>query len=193
MLILNTALRNAFDVLFVNNRPIVYFMIQINNSFFPNGVRPIDQYFNDGSYAFDGLCVYFHYPGQFFTSEYTIKYNWDPILNKTRQPMMSFTVTGVEVIKQRNKPDKICFEDWRNYDEYLRDAVMSEVGCKPPHWKTSKNMRLCSLKQQMEKFNMRNIRKKVSSFPQPCNSIHVILYKYAETEWDVSFAGTVNY
>ena len=170
----------------------MYFIIQIRNSIFPDGVRPIVKWADDGVTT-DGMLLHFHYPGQFSTVSWDPIDKWDPIINKTKNTVMYFTITGLDVMKQRNKPNKTCIEDWRHYDEILRDFTMSRAGCKPPYLTTSKNMTLCASKQQMKKFNIRKIHKTVSSTAHPCNSVQDIQYKYTEAEWNNSFAGEVSY
>ena len=156
----------------------------IRNTVFPKGIRPVYSYF-DGSNPDDGagFFIYLHYPGQRFTSYYTIKYDWDSRGNNTNDYYMKFDAKDVEVIRHRNKPTQRCFEDWQNYDQMIMDNVIREAGCRPPHWNTTLNLTLCSKSDEMQHFKDQPTTAKVQEFDPPCNVIERIQSDYFEDDY----------
>lgn len=181
----------TFDIPYLKQQLVSLFGMVIRNSIFPKGVRPV--YFGfDGSNPDDGggFLVYFHYPGQRFTSYYTIKYEWDSKINNSNPYYMKFDVKDVEVIKHRNKPQQPCIDDWRNYDQVIMDDIMLKAGCRPPHWDTTQNLSWCSKPEQMKHFKDQPTTTKVQSFDHPCNVIESLHYTYYEKEFPKQLKGS---
>ena len=181
----------TFDIPYMENKLIWYITIDIANTIFPKGVRPlldIQNIFNgtDPSQG-DGFLVYFHYPGQRFTSYYTAKYEWARGTNITIPYYMEFYVENVGVMKHRNKPTQKCVKDWKNYDQRIMERIMTrDAGCRPPHWDTSLNLSLCNTKEQMKFFRDQPFKLNVSP---PCNTIQRLSYTYYERQWDTKSKG----
>ena len=181
----------TFDVPYLEKKLIWYIAIDIANTMFPKGVRPlidIRNVFNgsDPSKG-DGFLVYFHYPGQRFTSYYTVKYEWGRGTNTSIPYYMEFYVEDIGVMKHRNKPKQKCVKDWKNYDQRVMDMIMTKsAGCRPPHWDTSLNLSLCTTRDQMKFF-----RDQPSKWhlPPPCNTIQRLRYAYYERQWHKEFKG----
>jgi hypothetical protein len=122
-----------------------YFEILIKNSIFPHGKRP---HGND-----EGLFVSsLHYPGQRFTGYYTFKSDWKLRTNNGNNYHMNFKIQNVDVTRHRWKSNKCCFEDWKNYDQYVMDNIMLEAKCHPPLWNPTSNLSLCSNSTQFNTF-----------------------------------------
>lgn len=166
----------TFDIPLVEDKLVWIFDVKVDNKFFKDNVRP-DRYQYDA-----GFYAYFHYPGQRFTSGYTIKYDWEAKSNQSNPYMMSFDVKDIEVTINRNRPQDPCIEDWRNYGKVLMDDIMLKAGCKPPHWKTSHKIPMCSKPEQMVYFEDQPSTTKVESFGPPCNVIQSLQYTYEENE-----------
>ena len=98
-----------------------YFHLNINNRIFPDGARS----------AGNEIYTYIHYPGQRFTSYYTIKHDFISRQNESNEYAMRFEVRNIDVITRRNKLDERCVEDWRNYDTNFMKNLVDEVGCHP--------------------------------------------------------------
>ena len=146
------------------------FDLLINNNIFPNGARSPD------------TRIYLHYPGQMFTSYYTIKHEWDLRVNRTKSYIMSFNIKNIDVITHRNKPQAPCVEDWKKYDEYVMNVIMLESGCRPPHWISNTALPKCSNSKQMTKFAEKPTISKVMSLRPPCKSIDRLDYDYLEAD-----------
>ena len=187
-----SALRKCFtfDIPYLHQQLVFNFAMDVKNTFFGNGVRPV-YYGFDGSNPNDGggFLVYFHYPGQRFTSYYTIKYEWDSRLNKSKSYVMKFGVKNVEVIKHRHRVQEPCVEDWRNYDQFIMEDTMMEAGCRPPHWNTTQNLTLCSKPEEMKYFEDQPTTTKVQSFGPPCYVVENLHYDYHEMDWPQKIDG----
>ena len=104
-------------------------MISINNSVFPNNMRPSSGRF----------LIMFHYPFQLVRSIYTTFYNW-PSREKqsSRYYAMQFHIKAVETLKRRTDGNTECY-DWKYFDSETIEDVMKSVGCQPPYWKSIHN------------------------------------------------------
>jgi len=146
-----------------------YFEIFIKNTIFPYGKRP---YWKDG----DFFTSYLHYPGQWFTGYDTEKFDWTSRSNNSNNYAMEFRVKNIDVIRHRWKPQERCFEDWKNYDQYVMDNIMLKAKCHPPHWNPTSNLSLCSNSTQMIKIR----RFSIDEYDPPCKVIQRLDYTYVE-------------
>ena len=148
----NSSIRKcfSFDVPFMENKSVFEMNIVLRKTIFPNEIIPLDA---SNLKERGGLYVYFHLPGQRFTSYYTIKHNYDPKIETTQIPELAFKITDVEVMKRRNTRKNRCIDDWRSYDHLVMNDIMSFAVCCPPHWNTSKKMPRCSTAHQMKFFD----------------------------------------
>ena len=165
----------TFDIPFMKNKQLHGFGLRVRNSFFPRGVRPtaLDK---------DKFSVYFHYPGQRFTSLYTIKYDWEPKSNRSRSYYMRYELKDVEVNRHRIRPQEPCIEDWKKYDQIIMDGIMLKAGCRPPHWETAHNLSMCSKSEQMAHFVDQPSTTILEAFGPPCTAIENLHYRYYEQE-----------
>ena len=166
----------TFDIPFLEKKQVFMFGLRVKNSFFPQGVRPTTK----DEHRFS---VYFHYPGQRFTSIYTIKYDWEPKSNRSNPYHMQYEMKDVEVNRHRIRPQEPCIEDWKNYDQILMDEILLKAGCRPPHWETARNLSLCSNSEQMAYFVDQPSTATVEAFGPPCTVIENLHYRYYEEEY----------
>ena len=122
------------------------------------------------------VYTYLHYPGQRFTSYYTVKPNLISHRNLSSKDRISFTVRDVDVITRRNKKNEPCVEDWRHYDDQYMQRLMKKVGCHPPHWKSEHDLPICSDASQMKSFSGQPNTFAVESFGLPCKMIDRLQY-----------------
>ena len=116
-------------------------MISINNSIFPNGIRP----------ASGRFLIMFHYPFQIVRSIYTTFYNWPSQENSnSRYYAMQFHIKSVETLKRRKDGNRECY-DWKHYDSKTIEDVMQSVGCQPPYWKSKYKRQPCHSSTQMKR------------------------------------------
>ena len=155
-----------------------FFGIYINNDIFPIGRRP-------GRNDAGRFYTYLHFPGQRFTSYYTVKSNWMLRTNNSESYFMEFTIKNIDVITRRSKPKKRCFEDWKNYDSYIMGNVMTEAQCHPPHWIPTSNMPLCSNTTEMKKFISQPTTGQIEEHRPPCKVIERLDYEYEEADENI--------
>ena len=165
----------------------------LQNTIFPKGIRPQYHPFNGTNPdTGGGFATYFHYPGQRFKSYYSMKFDWKERDDDTGDYKMRFAVRDIEVLNHRNKVNKPCIEDWRNYDQVVMDGIMRNVGCRPPHWDTTlKNLTLCSTAAEMKYFKDGPTTAEVQTVHQPCNVIENLHYDYLEKD-SLAIQETVN-
>ena len=175
----------TFDIPFMKGQPVFRLILTVKNSFFPQNVRPTYwPFYGHNPEKGKGFMVYFHYPGQHFTSVHTVKYDWKHISNYSNTYRMDFGMSYIEMMRRRNRPQHTCIEDWRNYDQIMMDDIMLKAGCRPPHWTTSNNFSLCSKREQMTHFENRKWTEKVEAFGPPCKVIERLQYSYNEDEYE---------
>ena len=159
-----------------------FFGMYISNDIFPHGRRP-------GPSDVGGFLTYLHYPGQRFTSYYSVKTGWELKTNNSQNYIMYFTMKNIDVITRRNKPHKTCFEDWKNYDRYIMDRIMTEAKCRPSHWTTTLNLPLCSNATAMKNFKWQPSTAQIEIYGPPCKVIERLDYTYHEKDEKEDLAG----
>ena len=95
---------------------------------------------------------------------------------------MIFTIKNVDVIRHRWKPQERCFEDWKNYDQYVMDNMMLKVKCHPPHWNPTTNLPLCSNSTQLKYFEREPSIADIKKYDPPCKVIQRLDYTYVEDD-----------
>ena len=95
---------------------------------------------------------------------------------------MLFKIKNVDVIRHRWKPQKRCFEDWKNYDQYVMDNMMLKAKCHPPHWNPTTNLPLCTNATQMKIFIEQPTMDEIKKYDPPCKVIHRLDYTYLEID-----------
>ena len=150
-----------------------YFGVYIKNDIFPNGKWPQRK---DGG----GFFTYLHYPGQRFTSYYTVKNQWPLRSNKSENYEMLFIMKNIDVLTHRRKASDMCYEDWKNYDQFIMDSIMVDNKCRPPHWITDKKLPICSNVTEMAKCSLQPSTAQVDRYDPPCGVIERLDYTYQE-------------
>ena len=169
-----SSLRKCFTVNapFTEQKPIWGLSLYIKNSIFPSGKR--EPY---------NLYTYLHFPGQRFSSYYTIQYDWAPrTINDSQNFAMLYEIKNIEVDTYRNTRQEPCDSEWQNFDQHLMDDIMLEAGCHPPHRNSTHNIPICSNSSQMKKVDRQPSTTKVDSYAPPCKSILRLDYDYKETD-----------
>ena len=150
-------------------------MVAINNSIFPDGVRPESH----------GFQLMYHYPFQLSRSYSSVIYNWPYRSNeKSDYYAMQFYMTDIEMLRRRQDGNEHCF-DGKYYDTAFYEHIMRSVGCRPLYWKSTLDVEPCDSKVQMSsivKYYIANHfrNKSVPIFYRPCVEIMKIQTKYLE-------------
>ena len=156
--------------------PLDEVMIALNNSIFPNNVRP----------SLEGrFLLTYHYPHQVLTSLKSMMIAWPPRIAKSYY-IMNIHISGIEILKRRKGGEEVCY-DWKNYDLKIREDVMKSVGCQPPYWKSIKDYTDCGSKNQLREIVSQYMAKQFhdSQFQKhvpPCIEIKKIQMEYREQD-----------
>ena len=97
---------------------------------------------------------------------------------------MKFYPKNIEVNTRRNRIREPCEEDWKNYDRHIMYRIIKKAGCRPPHWKTTFDLPICSKPNQMKIFSRQPDTKEIESFNPPCKVISQLDYTYVESDYD---------
>ena len=157
------------DAPFVDKNLLITYAMAIKNNIFPDGERSPYEIF-----------TFLHYPGQRFTGYYTIKYDFVSRHNKSNPYAMAYRVRNMGVISRRNKKNDPCIEDWRQYDQQFMEHKMNEIGCRPPHWKTTYDLPTCTNANHMKTFSRHPTNAEIEVFFQPCKVVNWLDYSYEE-------------
>ena len=90
----------------------------------------------------------------------------------------------MEALHRRNKRNYPCDEDWKIHDQHVIQKIISTAGCRPPHWKSKENVRLCSTQQEMQKVLPPLEKHQLLDYVRPCRSISNLPFTYEEINDD---------
>ena len=177
----------TFDIPFKKGKRVLTHSILLNNSLFPDKVRP--KY---------GFTASFHYPKQ-ISRRRSFKFTWNndskllkkecdeddgcPTYYKGSYSMI-FLIDNVSVLKRRNKKAEPCIENWKNDDVELHSIISREIQCRPRHWNISTDLPICSTKDTMNKAFTKEALAEIPS----CYNIERYSYSYSENIGLVFFA-----
>ena len=121
-----------------------------------------------------------HFPNQLMVSTETVHYTW-PKREKYDKFTMLFKIIGVEVIKRRISGRKSCYENWKNYDDFLLVEHLKKVGCRMPYLLNMDEFPLCNSQNTMQ-MSQWYLKRSFSNVPPPCKSMQKIYHSYDEQE-----------
>ena len=159
--------------------------VMIKTEIFQDGIRPNDMKYNELDPHFGGLIFLLHYPGQVSRSwsQGIGKWAWPKRSNASSKHFeMSFTRRNMDVIVRRNKYNKRCNEDWKNYDTIVLEHRIREAGCRPPYYYSS-NFPICSTLENMKKVAPLT-PDMINNFDPPCRSISKLQFDYQDVDYD---------
>ena len=172
----NAGVRKCFSFKFDAKGTIDETFIAINNSMYPNGVRPTQ---------IGRLLIMFHYPDQIITALKNIFYKWplrhDPM---DEYYSMLFSISNVEILKRRRNGREEC-HDWKHYDSTTIEDVMRSVGCRPPYWKSRLDLPPCRSQKELTNLGVQYRAKKLQEdkfqkYVPPCIEITKMDVKFEE-------------
>ena len=91
----------------------------------------------------EGLFIALHYPNQMLIASTPWLYKWKPRLKKDNY-IMQFRVKSITVVNRRDQFRSPCIDDRTGYDQYVRNSIMKEQGCKPLYWKSKLDIAECN-------------------------------------------------
>ena len=149
--------------------------IWIKTSIFPNGTRPTSGQF----------VARFTFPEQslYYGSHY--KFQWPIQENPSNPFVMYFILSGIEVIRYRNKRASPCV-DWKNHDLLIMKNTMSTVGCRPFYWEVTDLYRNCTTQEDMKKIYQTILKVFFEKAFIPCSTVQKMQMDFDEEESDVN-------
>ena len=151
-----------------NNLDFVLFRYKVD--IFPKIVRPT-------AYPLAVL----HYPQQMLLSAQapTYKVIWNDGRNKSSL-FSEFAITSFEIVKRRNKAKDPCKGDFRNYDDYVMEQHLQEIGCRAPYQNIGNNLPICSTQKQIKQAQFLPTTNQIQDYPIPCQTVENIQYDLHE-------------
>ena len=120
--------------------------------------------------------TFLHLLNQFLVEPYTMKDDW-PVPWKNSSYNMNFLLTGIEVLKRRNKHSRPCVENHSNdFDRYILGTYLLNIGCKPPYLNFLGNFSTCKSKEELKTayFDAQLFR---NTLIKPCTSLENINFR----------------
>jgi hypothetical protein len=156
------------------------FSVEIENSVFPDGVRPR---------IYDFIAI-FHYPNQILRTSHFSKYIWNNVRTQNGSIYESvFIADNVEIVQRRKR----CSQNWANHDAEVMEHFVQKVGCTPPYYVSKSVLPLCTnnveLKNISDGISIGNNHRMISP---PCKSMENINFKYDEVDWKGTVYGSTN-
>ena len=174
----HVSLRSAFQKCFT-----------IDNSFskknyiFDSGLVVRQKFLQHGIESKNDTTVlfYLHYPGQRLTARKPIALSL-----RKKDPdnyLIKFKIKNVDIITRRNKWKDSCIENWREYDEQIKNKIMIDIKCRPPHWVSYSTLPICTNSEEMEKFSRISSLAR-NEYEYPCRSIARVDFDLMKPEKD---------
>ena len=176
--VMNTVQGKCFSFIQKYPKRIKELSVYINNSIFPNGIRPSMEF---------KFVVFISYPQQVVRRQGYLKKDWAVRVNRLDNYEMQFGIRDVEVIRRRNKRGSKCQGNWKNYDVNVLEKMLNNVGCRPFYSTSMKEYPPCSTSREMEinyyTFALTMMESEiVEKLTPPCSEIQRLPAKYMELE-----------
>ena len=143
----------GIDVAFEKN--MWTFSIKVKTKIFKDSIRP--------SYMHPitnnrGLGIIIHYPNQIFRTKWWRNYWPTRHGNDSKNYIISYDISGMEVVRYRNKRAQSCKEGFPDYDDDTLQEILKSVGCYPPYAKSKQNITVCENSKQMKEIALRQMK-----------------------------------
>ena len=137
---------------------------------------------------FGNFQITLSYPNQFIGANVQ-KYNWMPM--NYDQYRMEFEIENVVILRQRQKQNNPCNDDWKNNDELARKRFVEAMGCIPVFVNYSATVPKCT---NHAKYGSVIKTHGYSSAGEPCRRVEKVMYSYNEYQMysNVSSLGVSN-
>ena len=117
-----------------------------------------------------------HYPEQFLNEVNLKKFG----LKLDEPSYISFKIDGLEILKRRNKRNRICLPDWKIYDTVVLKKHIENIGCVAPYHKPFGRFKKCTTKEKIKESKY-DYEKISIRYPKACERIVKIDLKRAKT------------
>ena len=146
------------------------FSVLLKNDIFPSKIRP---------HAYDFITL-LHYPNHLLLSTRNMMVTW-PTRTTNITYNMAFIVTGMEVMKRRNKREQPCNEEWHNHDNIVLMRHSKSVACKAPYIYHNISIKPCSTKNEIKRARF-TLRYDDYHYIPPCKAMEKLSYTYTEAD-----------
>lgn len=120
-----------------------------------------------------------HYPNQFLLTPINIK-EFTLESNRTSNPVISYAVQSVEILKRRNKRRDHCTPGFINFDE----IVAKSNECRPAYLTKYKDIPLCSSQKKINQSQYDISARNNKIYTKPCASLSKIDFTYStDSNW----------
>ena len=154
------------------------FALLLRNDIFPHAIRPTNTYF----------ITFLHYPKQILLALPSVKYRWQKRTNISTYNM-AYTINEMEILRRRKKPNSICNENWKHFDDIAIERHIRRVGCRPIYYKENVDVPLCNnetiIRNAIFPFRSDEIKK----YAPPCKEVRKIDFTYEERDLSDSIWG----
>ena len=174
----------TFDVPFQKGIKVSAMHLSINNSIFPDSIRP-----NDGWMSY-GMQFFFHFPKQFIRSFPTNKRFWSAKISSQNSYRLRYSLLEMEVLRKRDKREEQCYKnELMPYDDWMIYRIVEEVNCKPPYWENVSAIDpfpVCKTSQELRHVTnlFWNYFYGINESNTPCNEIKKMDIVYQESKYN---------
>ena len=176
------------DVVGIAKHDIWIDMGVFSNRSFPPGREEVDIWkYLKLKKGIDAFGIIFHTPNQLTRSIRLQSTAWNFNTEKIgayKYHVLKFNIKSMQVLKRRNKRHIPCIEGITDDDEEFYNIAMSQIGCRPPFIKSSKNWPNCSSKEQLQEY-LTKVGKRMAQgavddghTTQPCISLELLDYHF---------------
>ena len=127
------------------------------------------------------LVYFVHYPNQLLrTSPLTVEHLKHAGVISGNLIKKQFWIDNLEVLRRRNTMNSPCFEDSKQWDQYVFSQMLDRTNCRPPQWSNEKL--ICQDNDSMQKLNIvhENNPDFIGQFTEPCDEVQSVSYNVEE-------------
>ena len=124
--------------------------------------------------------VIFNYPEQFHLFSENTKTIWQH--RDKGKIFNSFSITGMEVLKRRNKQEEPCLQNWTHFDDLLFRKHLENISCRTPYQTSPKP--ICTTHTEMLRANYQLKYANDKEVPVPCQEMSAITYTFERAIFD---------
>lgn len=90
-----------------------------------------------------------------------------------------FQMASIEILKRRNKHNRKCLTNWKDYDTLALESFLRSVGCRPPYIENYHEIPFCNTKERIKEAHYDGFGYvKAKSVLDPCQEMPFINYKH---------------
>ena len=94
-----------------------------------------------------------------------------------------FKITGMEVLKRRNKQEEPCLQNWTHFDDLLFRKHLKKNTCRTPYQISRKP--ICTTHTEMLRANYQLKYANDKEVPVPCQEMSAIIYTFESVRFDM--------